>query len=567
MEKQTLLSGSKFREDSRELQTNPCIKITEHENLKEIRLPLKPKQLQELQKNDTYCRDVAKKLHKDRELQKIFIKEEGVLYRLWAEDGRTFKCILVPQVLQDFMIILAHDYSSHNGSRRTYNCLKKQYYWPGIRKHIFRHCKKCKECILPNQGQPEKCFGHFDSPDLPMEFICMDLVGPIHPPHSRGKKYMLMVIDMLTGFTIAVPIKNKNAETICEAYRDNVYCTFGGSSRILTDNGSEFKNKEMQEVCDSLGLKHIFSPVYMPQSNECLEGGHRFFKACIAKHIHGGRVEWDELLPLAVSAYNFFPCQSSKESPFVLMFGRDPITPVVKLLELRPRYYGERGSALKMDTLRRLYTIVVQNIRKAREKLPKKEEEPHNFKVNDMVLVKNPDAAVFEPRYQLNFRVTAIFSNSRIEVQDERGHKSIRRSAHVKYITPSEKVVKQLPSEQVLKNYGRSSKLLLAKKDIPDLHFDVMDAKEKNKTSERTEVMVIMNVDTKENTQNSDSREHSRNSLESAAGEAQERVSEQRSVKKMMNPELHSKTSENREHSQESRSSEHVEETPRKLMK
>ena len=341
MEKRTLLSGSECREDSPKLQTNPCVEITKHENLKEIKLPLKPKKLQQLQKNDTYCRDVAKKLHKDTELQKIFIKEEGVLYRLWIEDGRTFKCILVPQVLQDFMIILAHDYSSHNGSRRTYNCLKRQYYWPGIRKQIFRHCKKCKECVLQNQGQPEKCFGHFDSPDLPMEFICMDLVGPIHPPSSRGNKYVLTVIDMLTGFTIAVPIRNKNAETICAAYRDNIYCVFSRSSRMLTDNGSEFKNKEMQEVCDTLGLKHIFSPVYTPQSNGCLEGWHGFFKACIAKHIHGGGVEWDELVPLAVSAYNFFPCQSSKESPFVLMFGRDPIMPVAKPLEPRPRYYGE----------------------------------------------------------------------------------------------------------------------------------------------------------------------------------------------------------------------------------
>ena len=206
------------------------------------------------------------------------------------------------------------------------------------------------------------------------------------------------------------------------------------------------------------------------------------------------------MVPLAVSAYNFFPCQSSKESPYVLMFGRDPITPVAKLLEPKPRYYGERGGALKMDMLRRLYTIVVQNICKAREKLPKKEEEPHNFKVNDMVLVKDPDAAVFKPRYQPNFRVTAIFGNNRIEVQDKRGHKSIRRSAHVKYIAPSEKVVKQLPSEQVLKNYGRSSKLLLAEKDIPDLHFDVTDAKEKNKPSERADVMLIMNVETKEGT-------------------------------------------------------------------
>ena len=58
---------------------------------------------------------------------------------------------------------------------------------------------------------------------------------------------------------MAVPIKNKNAETICEAYRDNIYCVFRGSSRILMDNGSEFKNQEMKQVCETLGVKHIFS--------------------------------------------------------------------------------------------------------------------------------------------------------------------------------------------------------------------------------------------------------------------------------------------------------------------
>ena len=399
----------------------------------------------------------------------------------------------------------------------------------------------------------------------------MDLVGPIHPPSSRGNKYMLTVIDMLTGFTMAVPIKNKNAETICDAYRNHIYCTFGGSSRILMDNGSEFKNKEMRQVCETLGVKHIFSPVYTPESNRHLEGWHRFFKACIAKHSQGGGVKWDELVPLEVSAYNFFPCQSSKESPFILMFGRDPITPVAKLLEPRPRYYGERGSALKMDKLRRLYTVVIQNICKAREKITKNRDEPHSFKVNDMVLVKDPDAAVFGPRYQPNFRVRAIFSNNRIKVQDECGHKSIRRSAHIKYIEPSEKVIQQLPSEQVLKNYGRSLKLLLTAKDIPDLQFNVAEAKEKGESSERTDVVEIIDMDKNRSvmmSQNSDFREHSKNLLENAAGEALEQASEQRSVKKMIHLQLHNRTSEYRELSQKSRSSEKAigEETSRKIV-
>ena len=209
--------------------------------------------------------------------------------------------------------------------------------------------------------------------------------------------------------------------------------------------------------------------------------------------------------------------------------------------------------------LRRLYTIVVQNIRKAREKLPKKEEEPHKFKVNDMVLVKDPDAAVFEPRYQPNFRVTAIFGNTRIEVQDERGHKSVRRSAHVKYIDPSEKVEKQLPSEEVVKNYGRSAKLLLAPRDIPDLQFAVAEREEKGDSPEKTEVMEIVDVDTRCSviaTQNSDFRGRSRNPLESAAGEArgQENVEMPRKlVKRPLIREMQLQHSECQEHSQNSR--------------
>ena len=304
-----------------------------------------------------------------------------------------------------------------------------------------------------------------------MQFICMGLVGPIHPPSSRGNRYVLTVIDMLTGFTIAVAIPDKNATTVCKAYRDNVYCVFGGSSRILTDNGTEFKNKEMKAICEELGVKQVFSPAYTPQSNGRLEGWHHFFKACIAKHIRGGDVEWDELVPLAVSAYNFFPCQSTKESPFLLMFGRDPMTPIAQLLEPKLRYYGEKGNFLQMDSLRRLYAVVAENIKKVRDQQPQRMETPLKLKVNDMVMVKDPDAAVFQPRYQPNYRVTAIFGNNRIEVQDEKGHKSIRRSAHVKFIEPKDKVVAQLPSAETLKQYGRGAKLLITHKDIPDLQF------------------------------------------------------------------------------------------------
>ena len=472
------------------------VEITENENFKEIQLPLKNSQMQQLQRHDDFCREIARKLALNKHMNKLFMMKQGIVYRLWCENNKTEECIVVPEVLRNPLLMLAHDYSGHNGFRRTYNALKRQYYWPGMRKQILKHCKSCHQCSLQNQGPGELEFGHFNVPSVPMEFICMDLVGPITPQTSKGNKYMLTVIDMLTGYTIAVAIPDKRAETVCQAYRDHVYCVFGGSSRILTDNGTEFRSKEMKQICSELEIKQVFSPVYTPQANGRLEGWHRFLKSCIAKHIRGTDVEWDDLIPLAVSSYNFFPCQSSKESPFVLMFGRDPITPIAKLLEPKLRFYGEKGVSLRMDTLRKLYTVAAENIRRAREKHPRQDTAAPRFQVNDLVLVKDPDSAVFEPRYLPNYRIIAIHGKNRIEVQDEKGHKSIRRSGHVKPCHPAVKVCHQLPPREVYEQYGRTSKLLLHPKDVPHIPLEVFKEEQEveNTKNRDTEVFSVDSI-------------------------------------------------------------------------
>ena len=112
---------------------------------------------------------------------------------------------------------------------------------------------------------------------------------------------------------------------VLTAYKNHIACPFGGSVKILTDNGTEFKNKLFKEVVAKLGMEmSIHSPPYRPQSNGKIERFHRFLKACIAKHINH-RLEWDELTPMATACYNYFPNCSAQESAFFL-FGRDPIS-------------------------------------------------------------------------------------------------------------------------------------------------------------------------------------------------------------------------------------------------
>ena len=112
---------------------------------------------------------------------------------------------------------------------------------------------------------------------------------------------------MLTGFTWCVPLKTKTADEVVTAYKNHIAYPFGGSVKILTDNGTEFKNKLFKEVVTKLGTEmFIHLPLYRPQSNGKIEGFHRFLKACFTKHINHG-LEWDELTPMATACYNYFP--------------------------------------------------------------------------------------------------------------------------------------------------------------------------------------------------------------------------------------------------------------------
>ena len=140
-----------------------------------------------------------------------------------------------------------------------------------MRSQVFKHCKSCQECMLQNQANTAADFKHFKLPEIPMQLICMDLVGPISPVSSRRNHFILTCIDMLTGFTVAILIKDRSASTVCDAYRAHIYCTFGGSARILMDNRTEFKNEQMDELCRQLNIKRVYSPVYTPEANGRLE--------------------------------------------------------------------------------------------------------------------------------------------------------------------------------------------------------------------------------------------------------------------------------------------------------
>ena len=173
-------------------------------------------------------------------------------------------------------------------------------------------------------------------------------------------------------FCMVYTIEEKTADEVVKAYLDHIYSLFGGSVKVMMDNGTEFKNKLFKEVVTKLGTEFsIHSPPYRPQSNGKIEGFHRFLKACIGKHINH-RLEWDELKPMATACYNFFPNCSARESVFFIMFGRDPIHKLNMMLHSARRYFHDDNGLPNLEALKNIYQVVAQQLLNSRERYVKK---------------------------------------------------------------------------------------------------------------------------------------------------------------------------------------------------
>ena len=159
---------------------------------------------------------------------------------------------------------------------------------------IKKHVQTCKLCQEHNKQVVKYSKMNFEAELAPMKFISMDLIGEFHQPSSKGNRYALTVICMFTGYTFCIPIPNKMAKTVLKAYMDNVYCQCGGSLKILSDNGTEFKNKLMEEVSKELGvgIQNLFTT--LQASIKWMSGIISLLPEGMHSQAHSPQLEWDD---------------------------------------------------------------------------------------------------------------------------------------------------------------------------------------------------------------------------------------------------------------------------------
>ena len=443
-----------------------------HEAIPDDLLPivdLTESQLEDIQMKDKFIKNIINRLvAKQQPEGKPYYLEGRLLKKYIYDNKQRFEVTVVSPNCAPLLLNLAHDQLGHNGTARTYMLLKRTYYWKGMKTDVSNYVKQCKLCQKQNILPVKYVSGHFSAPMAPMEFISMDLIGDF-TPSSKGNKYALTVICMLTGYTFCIPIPSKKASDVITAYIDNVYSKFGGSKKILSDNGTEFKNQLFEKIAKELGVEFkCYTAPYHPQSNGRIEGFHHFLKSCMTKHI-STNMEWDQVVHLATAAYNFFPNEHSRESPFFLMFGRDPRVPLNTLLTPKIRYMGTEENILSLEALQRIYHLVAENLKIAKERLHKNQQTyPTKLKTEDMVMIKTHAEGQFQPIYKGYYRIVSFKGNQVQVVPVEGGKPHFVHITDVKYIMPVDSIIPHLPLPN---QFGRMSKYNLNPKNIPDLKW------------------------------------------------------------------------------------------------
>ena len=170
----------------------------------------------------------------------------------------------------------------------------------------------------------------------PFDRVGVDIIQ--FPRSHQGNQYAVVFVDYLTKWPEVYPVPDQCAATIANLLVREIVSRHGVPSEVLSDRGRVFLSGLLKEVQQLLGFKKVNTSAYHPQTDGLVERFNRTLTAMLAKTVEHGGKDWDQKLPFVLFAYRASQQQSTLESPFFLLYGRDPRLPAdPAMCRRRPR--------------------------------------------------------------------------------------------------------------------------------------------------------------------------------------------------------------------------------------
>jgi transposase InsO family protein len=171
---------------------------------------------------------------------------------------------------------LWHRRLAHVGMKNLHKPLKGEHIL-GLTNVHFDKDRICSACQAGKQVGVHHPHKNIMTTDKPLELLHMDLFDPIAYISIGGSKYCLIIVDDYSRFTWVFFLheKSQTQETLKRFLR-RAQNEFGlRFKKIRSDNGTEFKNSQIEGFLEEEGIKHEFSSPYTPQQNGVVERKNR----------------------------------------------------------------------------------------------------------------------------------------------------------------------------------------------------------------------------------------------------------------------------------------------------
>jgi transposase InsO family protein len=147
-----------------------------------------------------------------------------------------------------------------------------------------------------------------------------------YPVTAKGNKFILVITDYFTRYTELHPLKRLDGETVAHTVLTKACLRYGFPRRILSDQGSQFASAVFQGLFKSVGVKTMHSAPYNPAAEFC-ERRIQSLKVMVQMFADSEQKKWDMYLPHMQYALNTSVSETTKFSPFEMLFGRQEKDP------------------------------------------------------------------------------------------------------------------------------------------------------------------------------------------------------------------------------------------------
>ena len=137
----------------------------------------------------------------------------------------------------------------------------------------------------------------------PFVRVHMDYCGPF-PVIKRLNQYILLAICPMTNYIILKAVPAATAQAAAQFILNSVVLTHGCFEELVTDRGKHFMGNALQDVLKVLGVKHLMTSAYHPQTDGNAERSFHTLNNMLSDYVSDHHKDWNGLLHLMAWAMN-----------------------------------------------------------------------------------------------------------------------------------------------------------------------------------------------------------------------------------------------------------------------